>query len=381
MKIKINRVDIQVCIFTAVVVIVSSFLIYLFNYYLTYKDMLIALNDRAVSIYNYIDNYLDNSIFTEINSIEDQSKQSYKDMKATLEKVKNVTGVMYLYTAKKTENGELIYVVDGLPSDSSDFRNAGDKIEKEIYKDMEKALKNEIIMPKKIKNTEWGHIFVCYFPIHNQNEVIGVLGIEFEAEHQYFTFKTIRIISPLITFLSCFTAVFVALKLFKRISNPTYKDFANTDQLTGLKNRNAFEVDMNNFINMDKQNSKVIFSIDLNDLKKVNDNFGHRSGDEYIKSAAKIIENSIEPRQSIYRIGGDEFVIILDSITKNYAESIIQKINKSTEELNENFKFKVSMAIGYAFFDKNIDENIFKTYGRADEMMYSVKRSQKEKSK
>ncbi len=57
--------------------------------------------------------------------------------------------------------------------------------------------------------------------------------------------------------------------LFKRISNPTYTDFANTDYLTGLKNRNAFEIDMNNLNNSNLKNLISIISIDLDGLKRL----------------------------------------------------------------------------------------------------------------
>ncbi len=57
---------------------------------------------------------------------------------------------MYLYTAKKTKDGSLVYVVDGLNSSRSDFRNAGDLIEKEICGDINKALDNHILLPKKL---------------------------------------------------------------------------------------------------------------------------------------------------------------------------------------------------------------------------------------
>ncbi|MDX5681321.1 diguanylate cyclase, partial [Clostridioides difficile] len=287
---KFNRVDMQVSILTAIIVIISSSCVYFFNYTLTYKNMIYSLSERSKHIYEYVERNIDKNTFTEINSKEDQSKKSYKSSKILLESVKNTTGVMYLYTAKKTKDGSLVYVVDGLNSSRSDFRNAGDLIEKEICGDINKALDNHILLPKKIKSTSWGYIFISYFPIHNDvGKVVGVIGIEFEAKHQYNTFKFISIVTPIIALLTCLISALIAVILFKRISNPTYTDFANTDYLTGLKNRNAFEIDMNNLNNSNLKNLISIISIDLDGLKKINDKFGHQAGDLYIKQASKII--------------------------------------------------------------------------------------------
>ena len=140
-------------------------------------------------------------------------------MKRSLEEVKEATGVRYIYTAKKTDEGKYIYLVDGLSSKSKDFRYPGDEIEAEVVKEMDRALNDEIILPQDIKHTTWGDIFVSYYPIHEGDEVVGVLGIEFSAEHQYEAFRKIRIGTPLIAAGAVILAVIIAVHLFKRISN------------------------------------------------------------------------------------------------------------------------------------------------------------------
>ncbi len=365
----------QVSILTAIIVIISSSCVYFFNYQLTYNDMIYTLSERSRRIYEYAEKNIDKDTFTEINSKEDQSKNSYKSSKTLLESIKNTTGVMYLYTAKKTKDGSLVYVVDGLDSSRSDFRNAGDLIEKEIWGDLNKALDNNILLPKKIKATSWGYIFISYFPIHNNDgEVVGVIGIEFEANHQYNTFKFISIVTPLIALLTCLISALVAVVLFKRISNPTYTDFANTDYLTGLKNRNAFEIDMNNLNNLSIKKLISIISIDLDGLKKINDKFGHQTGDLYIKHASKIIRDVIAKKHVVYRVGGDEYIVILKNSSHEEINTIINNINLKIIEENSTNELKLSMSIGYAVFDDKLDVSLFDTYHRADSQMYDNKR-------
>ena len=77
----------------------------------------------------------------------------------------------------------VVYVVDGLPEDADDFRYPGDAIEPEIQSELERALSGETVLPEKILDTDWGNIFIAYYPLYNESgEVIGALGIEVAAD-------------------------------------------------------------------------------------------------------------------------------------------------------------------------------------------------------
>ena len=248
-----SRVDVQVSMVAAAVVALSFLCVYVFNYQITYRDMISTLKERSDSIYGYVEDALDKSTFLaiegadDVDGDDDPARPAYREMKESFKEVKAATGVRYLYTAKRAADGTLVYLVDGLPSESDDFRNPGDPIEQEIVGDMERALADEVVYPTDIKSTDWGHIFVSYYPIHDEGSVVGVVGIEFDAERQFETFRTVRIGTPLIGIAFCLAAVAVSVVLFRRISNPAYRDLANTDYLTGLKSRNAFEVDVANW--------------------------------------------------------------------------------------------------------------------------------------
>lgn len=378
---KFSRVDIQVSILTAFIVFISFLSVYYFNYTLTYRDMITSLNERAVNIHNYIENKIDKASFYTINSAHDQYKPAYQETKALLENIKEVTGVKYLYTAKRQNDGSFVYVVDGLNSDNSDFRNAGDLIEVEIWADMERALTGKIILPAEIKETAWGYIFISYFPVYDKNEVVGVLGIEFDAGHQYNTFQFLRFGTPLIGVAMCLFAILIAVKLFKRISNPTFKDIATTDYLTNLKNRNAFEIDFSNLNSMKMKPDIAIISVDLNDLKYINDTLGHEVGDRYIQSAAQVLRLSLRGNQTLYRVGGDEYLIIVTGARKSLSrktEILISAVEMNLKERNTNCETILSLAIGVAVFDAQIDVDFHATMRRADEQMYKNKREMKE---
>lgn len=138
----------------------------------------------------------------------------------------SVSDVRYLYTAKMNHQGEFIYLVDGLDNSATDFRYPGDLIEPEIIPDIQRAWNGESVLPKKILSTDWGKIFLAYYPIHGDtpNEIIGLLGIEFDADSEFQTYNYLLWVTPIIILVACLLAAWIAFKQFKRISNPRNQD-------------------------------------------------------------------------------------------------------------------------------------------------------------
>lgn len=366
-----KRVDFQVSIFTAAIVAALTFSIFIFQYQITYRDTLKSLNDQVESIYSYIDEFLDTTTFDNISVREDINNPEYIEMHDLFRQVKEVTGVMYLYTAKQNSNGEFIYVIDGLNSDNPSFRYPGDLIESEIYPDMQRALSGEKVLPDKIKDTEWGKIFITYLPIYDDADVIGVIGIEFEAEHQYMTYRNLRLLLPWFILLFSLIASLISRALFRHISNPFYRDMANTDYLTQLKNRNAYQIDMANLIAMRREHGMGIIAIDLNSLKKVNDTYGHEKGDQYITCISQAFENLKTKEAVMYRIGGDEFVIWVPGADESKIENLMARLKEEFYKLT--FSPDLSFSWGYAIYNEQEDDDLHSTYRKADKQMYSKK--------
>lgn len=371
-----SRVDWQVSVLTAAIVIVSCSLIFFINYRLSYNNMIDELQSRASTIRDTLEDEMIREMFTELNVREDDQSELYQIAKDKMEDIRKVTSVRYLYTAKKTTDGDFIYLVDGLPSDNDDFRYIGDLIEPECIPDLQRALNGETVLPNEINHTTWGNVFISYFPIVEDDEIAGVLGIEFDANRQYATFRTMRIVTPLVILAACFVAAFIAIKLFKRISNPTYQDLANTDFLTGLKNRNALEVDLSNFEFAGEYPFSVLM-LDLDGLKQVNDNYGHSAGDQYIKRCCDIIRSCIPDDSAVYRMGGDEFIVILKNYTPDYLKDMVHTMVHKVKEENEKQAYLFSISIGYAVYDTTVDKNVLDTIKRADSSMYEYKKKHK----
>lgn len=372
----IRRVDIQVSIFTAVVVVISCLILYFFHYQMTYQNMIASLSERVNSIYQFVERELDKETFSRLSSQEDMSTPLYQRNQEFLHNIKEICGVMYLYTAKYTADGSFVYLLDGLNLGAEDFRVPGDPIEPEIVPELTRALSGESVLPSHIKDTGWGKIFIAYLPVHKDGQVIGVVGVEFQAAEQYDTYRALRISTPLIVLGMCLLAALCAVFLFRRISNPTYKDLSNTDQLTQLKNRNAFETDSNNLDARRIRFQLGLIVMDLNRLKWVNDELGHEFGDQYLRLAAQAISESAPENAVAYRIGGDEFLLLCYHADYEALRDTVIHIQDKLELVRpQDWPVAFSLSAGCALFEPETDSSLSQTLRRADAEMYLEKQA------
>ena len=154
---------------------------------------------------------------------------------------------------------------------------------------------------------------------------------------------------------------------------------ANIDALTGVKNRNAYRVyeeRLNAQIEMDRAPEFAIVLLDVNDLKKVNDNEGHKAGDQFLRDACKIICTTFK-RSPVFRVGGDEFVTLCQGDDFARLDELYQLMSQHNEDAIENGG--IVIAVGVSCYEH--DEKVAQVYERADQRMYENKRHLKEKRK
>ena len=137
------------------------------------------------------------------------------------------------------------------------------------------------------------------------------------------------------------------------------------DLLTGVYNRNEMNNYMQGLLKDEEDFSIGLLFIDINGLKKVNDFSGHLMGDDLIKRAAEVLKAKFG-HSRIFRAGGDEFVVVIESVNE-------KEINKIIDDLREEAKKKnVSFAIGYSL--KKSRKELLEALNEADEAMYFDKR-------
>jgi diguanylate cyclase (GGDEF)-like protein len=156
----------------------------------------------------------------------------------------------------------------------------------------------------------------------------------------------------------------------------TQREFARKDELTGVKNKNAyqeFEEAMQRKISAGTAISPfAVIVCDINNLKIINDTAGHKVGDEYIIEASKLICTTFT-HSPVYRIGGDEFVVILNAGDYINREKLLKQIRSEVIK-NIGKKEGVVIATGIADYDSVNDKKISDVFERADAKMYENKK-------
>lgn len=158
---------------------------------------------------------------------------------------------------------------------------------------------------------------------------------------------------------------------------------AYQDALTNVKNK-AWYDKTEVRVNTEISNNNACFAIlmaDLNNLKKINDHYGHEHGNDYLIGACRIICN-IFNHSPVFRIGGDEFVVLLENLDYNNKEKLVEKLKDTIKKVSEDEDKqpweRYSVAWGLAVYDKYIDTCMNDVFKRADDLMYKNKLESKQ---
>ncbi len=166
----------------------------------------------------------------------------------------------------------------------------------------------------------------------------------------------------------------------KSLENKIYKKLAITDSLTGLKNRQAHEEFIARVAK--EEISGWILSIDINNLKYINDKFGHLVGDKLIVAFSEILINIEKDNKNInaFRIGGDEFFIFIEAGSEYDIPNLINRFKMEYNECNYfEDDFRPSFSAGYYYYDFSGDKSVMEIYNLADRRMYENKAKYKKK--
>ena len=369
-KQKTGRVDVQVSLLTCSIVIASCIIMFVVTFSIMKSILRDVYSSEADIVSGMISSHIEDSLYGEDLSESDRDK-TYSYLSAMMDNMHSAD--IIIYRSGNDRNPE--YVID-----TKHYKDAGDakgkSVEDVTFTDLKKLMEGDYYGNGDFYKIDGQLLYMKFYPAYDKTKtVIGAVGIASDAGDLYVAEQILRVLFFAIIILGCLISIKFANIIFRRISNPLYQDSANTDALTGFKNKNSYTVDLHN-IERSRQDGYSAISVDMNGLKTINDTKGHQTGDMYLRHTATVIRKALENEGAVcYRIGGDEFVMIMKGKTYEELEAAAKRIEEYTAlENEENSGLTLSMSVGYALFDASNDRNFSTTIERSDKMMYENKR-------
>jgi diguanylate cyclase (GGDEF)-like protein len=155
-----------------------------------------------------------------------------------------------------------------------------------------------------------------------------------------------------------------------------WKTQALVDPLTKVLNRNAYNLTLEQTMRDFRRykDPTILIVADIDHFKKVNDTYGHKTGDDILYSVAKSLNNAVRASDFVFRYGGEEFVILLKKCSLDQGKLVAEKIRREMSEdfsLDKGQKLSVTVSLGLTQFKENDTED--SVFQRADQALYKAK--------
>jgi len=154
-------------------------------------------------------------------------------------------------------------------------------------------------------------------------------------------------------------------------------NLALTDELTGLYNRRGFMAFAERQLKLGRRSGRgmLLFVMDVDGLKQLNDSFGHFEGDRALKRTADALEETFRDSDVVARLGGDEFAVLAIEASGHSEATIKTRLFECLKSISaEQSRYEISLSLGVARFDPNSRTSIGELMVKADQAMYEQKR-------
>lgn len=196
---------------------------------------------------------------------------------------------------------------------------------------------------------------------------LGLFYVNASVDYAYF-FSVGFLIFMICLASADFEDVYVYLE--RNAKTAVYREMAYVDSMTGLRNRASFERAME----QEKSAKGLTYIVfDNNNLKKTNDQYGHQAGDELLRDTAECIAETFDRFGKCFRIGGDEFVVILKGMSEKEVINNLECFERKIENVNQNRKIQIEVAYGY-FRCSGVFMTPMEVFRKADDNMYLKKK-------
>ena len=418
-------------IISAFTVIVSGVLGTVLSYQ-SINKMKEMVENKTLEMANTAASLLDGDSLKDIQAT-DVNTENYQNTLKTLRAFKSANGdssgeFAYIYLVRQVGEHDYVFTIDPDEEDPTPF---GSTIAATYA--LESAARKVAAFDKEPFTDEWGTFYSAYSPILDSNgDVAMIVGIDVWANWYNATVWSNSISIIIISGIGVISGILVGILINLRISSrfkllssefneleedvqglieeikaPIQADSGESFEITGdhqmvslrkrihvtqkeiqdfvayirkqayvdalshVGNRASYVLKIKQ-IDLDSPFSVILY--DINGLKYINDNHGHETGDKTIIAIANILKDTFD-EETIFRIGGDEFVVLLTNNDKDITLQIFNSIVDKIEKYNETgeLPLPISVSKGVAFFNSKEDKTFADVFNRADEKMYEDK--------
>lgn len=272
-------------------------------------------------------------------------------------------------------------VTNGAYAGGDNFLNTVNEVDEAAAKSLRGRMNNGsrgTIYVKGEKNEEI--LFFAPLGINHWDLVLSVSNDFMTRQKGYLRRNTSNMVFSLLVVIAAFFCAVMVINITGKFRSNAKKkeleDKADTDLLTGLNNKLATERKIKDFMTHNPDTQSMLFILDVDNFKKVNDTMGHAFGDEVLRSLGKQIGGIFRASDIVGRVGGDEFMVFLKGIA---TEETILKEAAKVESFFKNFqageyvKYKATASIGVAIYPQEGAD--FETlYKAADQGLYKAKK-------
>jgi len=312
--------------------------------------------------------HLQGDIYTQLKNEEHLRKH----LESSLEVLQSDT-FKYIFVLYRDSHGNYRFLLDG-SKDKSNF-NQRLNVDKKLWNKVYETKKPLIVNQKKLDG-----LWITYLvPFIVDNKTEAIIAIDFSKELPQNIYNAIAPLNNIFWYIFIAIATLILILMYQTFLSMRNKKESITDPLTQTYNRNYMR-ELLKKINIDNYQ---IMMCDIDYFKQINDNYGHKAGDEILIQTAKIISNEIRAEDILIRFGGEEFLLFIkrDKTTNKLAYNVAQRIRKKIETTSfqyEDKEIKITLSIGITCQPEHF-KSISEAIKHADEMLYIAKREGRNK--
>ncbi len=320
---------------------------------------------------------LNNEIKYHIKSNIYDTLSSNPKIRTSIEHVMRVmisSSYKYVYVLYRDKKGNYRYLLDGSRSDKGEFNqklNVNKKNWNKVYSEKKSLL---------LHQSDFENLWITYLkPVLFNGEVEAVIAIDFSMKLPKNISDATKPLHQIFFYIFITISMMLLILLYQTILNFKTKRDSITDPLTLTYNRNYLR-DL--LLKIDIQRYHIMM-LDIDRFKKVNDNYGHKTGDYILSKTAAIIKKEIRSNDILIRFGGEEFLIFIERKNKNQSlgQAVAERLRLSIANeiyMYDNTKIYITASIGVCCSPEHF-KNVSSAIKYADEMLYIAKKEGRNK--